>query len=370
MARAEATRRTAAAAALSTVVASLLLAALVLNAATLDGSVRLLTHCGSLAGCIATVPPAALGDAPLTFDADGSINADTVRQWHKKVENTGAFPMPDNTFFDATNSDVWTDQQGASTAEKETSWLKPSKWVADRRGSSSEQRDLYAADTHSEYQDGQWWPYQMGVGPSAEAKRVNEAETKKYGSPESWKDLYQAMARRYNNPTGDAYMDKEYQRLVVAPSATLRTAHAAGKPAPTDAAGMGGQLESAQDAIQQLDREAAQALPALDTIFRDLPAKGLPGSPAWPDKFPADGGLTHGVFRKFNPRAGMQSGEGEPHSWEDVAAANYDPSMPLTLPGDGLVPKEAKSHYDWPYSSPDAPLGYVDTHEQNFVQNW
>jgi len=355
-------------AALSAVAAALLLVAIVLNAG--QRNVRLLARCSSLASSCKSNDLAALDDdAPLTFAADGSISADTARQWRKKAETAGQFPMPDNSFFDATNSDVWNDKQGASTAEKETSWLNPGKWVGERRGSSSEQRDLFTADAHSEYQDGQWWPYQMGVGPSAEDKLIKEADSKQYGSPQSFKEFYEAVGRRYNNPTGDAYMDKEYQRLVVAPARATRSAHVAGKPAPSDAVGMGGQLESARDAMQHLDDEVASALPALERIFRDLPAKGLPGSPAWPDQFPADAGLTKGVFRTFNPHSKMQGGEGDPHSWDDVVSSNYDTSIPLTLPGGVLVPKEATSH-DWPYSSPDAPLGYVDTHEHNFVQTW
>ena len=68
----------------------------------------------------------------------------------------------------------------------------------------------------------------------------------------------------------------------------------------------------------------------------------------------------------------MQGGEDEPKNWEDVAtaAAKYEGGMPLTLPAHGLERKEDKSNHDWPYSSPEAPLGYVDMHEQNFVQNW
>ena len=266
--------------------------------------------------------------------------------------------------------------QGEGKEATETSWLKPGKWVADRRGSGSQQRDAFAADAHPEYQDGQWWPYELGVQPSAEAKRVKEAADKAHGAANSWKELYQAMVRRYDNPTFDPYMEQEYQRLVVAPSkAALGAAQAQGGAARRGRGGdvadaLGGHLQTAREAVAQLDREAERALPAMDAIFRDLPSKGLPGSAAWPERWPADAGITHGVFRKFNPRAGMQGGEDEPKSWEDVAAANYEDGMPLTLPAEGLEPKEAKSQFDWPYSSPDAPLGYVDTHEQNFVQDW
>lgn len=365
-------RRVAMAATLSTAAASLLLAALVLSASDDRAALVLATRtlcagepCQAQRG-VNVLKPASLEDAPLTWNEDGSISADTVRQWRDKAESAGAFPMPDKSFFDPTNSDVWTDQTGASSAEKETSWLKPGKWVADRRGSASHQRDIYADDHHSEYQDGNWWPYELGVGPSQEAKMVKEAEDKKAGAADSWKDIYHAMVRRYNNPTFDPYMEQEYRRLVVAPNEAVR-AHAQGHtPRPADAA-VGGKLESAQDAVHQLDREAARAMPAMDAIFRDLPSKGLPGEVAWPEKWPSDGGITHGVFRKFNPRAGMMGGEGEPKSWEDVAAANSGPSMPLSLPGDGLVEKEYKKGK---YSSPPAPLGYVDTHEQNFVQDW
>ena len=128
------------------------------------------------------------------FGADGTIRADTVRKWHKAVENDGAFPFPENSFFDATNSDVWGE---GSTEGKETSWLKPGQWVSARRGGASEQNDRFTSDAHSEYQDGQWWPYELGVGPSAEAKRVKEAEEQKHGVPASWKDLYKAVVRRY-----------------------------------------------------------------------------------------------------------------------------------------------------------------------------
>jgi hypothetical protein len=47
----------------------------------------------------------------LTWSDDGSISADTVRSWRKHSEARGAFPVPDNSFFDATNSDVWSDKQ-------------------------------------------------------------------------------------------------------------------------------------------------------------------------------------------------------------------------------------------------------------------
>ena len=209
----------------------------------------------------------------------------------------------------------------------------------------------------------------MGVGPSAEDNFINEVEAKQYGSPHSSNQLYEAVVRRYNNPTGNTYLDQEYKRLVVAPARVTRSAHVAGKPAPSDAVGMGGQLESARDAIQHLDDEVASVLPALERIFRDLPSKGVPDSPSWSDQFPADAGLTKGVFRTFNSHSNTQGGQGDPHSWDDVVSSNYDTSIPLTLPGDVLVPKEATSH-GWPYSSPDAPLGYVDTHEHNFVQTW
>jgi hypothetical protein len=248
--------------------------------------------------------------------------------------------------------------------------LKPGKWVAERRGSGSQQRDAFSADAHSEYQDGQWWPYELGVQPSQEAKRVREAADKAYGAANSWKDLYQGMVRRYNDPTFDPYMDKMYKRLVVAPMKAGAVAQANG-PARKERDGVEapvGNLQTAREAVAQLDREAQRALPEMDNIFRDLPSAGLPGSAAFPEKWPADAGITHSVFRKSNPRAGVQGGE---ESWEDVAAAaaNYEGGMPLTLRADGLEQKEDKSHYDWPYSSPEAPLGYVDTHEQNFVHD-
>jgi hypothetical protein len=47
----------------------------------------------------------------LSWSDDGSISADTVRDWRKQSEARGAFPVPDNSFFDATNSDVWSDKQ-------------------------------------------------------------------------------------------------------------------------------------------------------------------------------------------------------------------------------------------------------------------
>ena len=119
------------------------------------------------------------------------------------------------------------------------------------------------------------------------------------------------------------------------------------------------------------------ALPALDKLFGDIgtldKGRGLPGTAAWPEKWPADGGITHGVFHKFNPqaRAGQDM---EPRSWEEVAAANVDPSLPLSLPGDGLLPKESTSRSG---STPrsQSPLGYLsspqDAHafQRNFVQD-
>jgi len=291
----------------------------------------------------------------------------------QEVESDGAFPVPDRSFFDSTNSDVW---DVGSTQGKETSWLKPGKWVAERRGSGSEQRDLFAADAHSEYQDGQWWPYELGVGPSAEAKRVKEAEDAKHGAANTWQDLYKAMVRRYDNPTGDPYMEREYKRLVVAPSQAVMRAHSQGLPSPPASAGLAGQVETAQDAVQKLDKEADLALPAIDKLFGDIGTlnrgRGLPGTAAWPEKFPA-GGIAAGVFRQFNRHAGTSGEADAPRSWEEVAAANVDPSLPLALPGDGLTPKEAKRHYDWPYSSPASPLGYLGTtrhaFDRNFVQD-
>ena len=350
--------------------APLLLAAFVLNAGVRQpqGASQLLED-----GTSSAAP------APLAFGADGSISADTIRSWHKAVEDDGAFPYPDNSFFDATNSDVW---DVGSTEGKETSWLKPGRWVAARRGGGSEQRDHFASDAHSEYQDGRWWPYELGVGPSAEAKRVKEAEDHKHGAPSSWNDLYMAMQRRYNNPTGDPYMEQEYERLVVGPAKAVMKAHGAGLPSPPAAAGLAGQVETAQDAVQRLDREAGLALPALDKLFGDIgtlnKGRGLPGSAAWPEKWPADGGITHGVFRKSNPRANGGRAGAELQSWEEVAAANVDSSMPLTLPGDGFEPKESKTRYDWPYASPQSPLGFFgaggdsqDSHafDRNFVQD-
>jgi len=373
----------AAAGAAASAAAALLLAALVLN----EGSAPMQLLGGrSAAGCslastpcsaqgAASTPSSALGaaDTPLTFGADGSISADTARKWRKEVESDGAFPVPDRSFFDSTNSDVW---DVGNTQGKETSWLKPGKWVADRRGSGTEQRDRFAADAHSEYQDGQWWPYQLGVGPSTEAKRVKEAEDTKHGAANSWQDLYKAMVRRYDNPTGDPYMEQEYKRLVVAPSKAVMRAHSQGLPSPPASAGLAGQVETAQDAVQKLDREADLALPALDKLFGDIgtlnKGRGLPGTAAWPEKFPADGGISAGVFRKFDPHAASYGGAEEPRSWEEVAAANVDPSLPLALPRDGLTPKEAKSP-DWPYTSPESPLGYLGTtahaFDRNFVQD-
>jgi len=265
--------------------------------------------------------------------------------------------------------------QGESSDAQDTSWLKPGKWVADRRGSGSQMRDAFSADAHSEYQDSLWWPYEIGVQPSQEAKRVREAADKAHGAANSWKDLYQGMVRRYNNPTFDPYMDKMYQRLVVSPlkAGVMGQANGAARHSGGDGVEAPvGNLQTAREAVAQLDREAQRALPALDNIFRDLPSAGLPGSAAFPEKWPADAGISYGVFRKFNPRAGVQGGEDEPKSWENVAAAaaNYEGGMPLTLPADGLEPKEVKSHYDWPFSSPEVPLGYVDTHEHNLVQDW
>ena len=110
---------TARTAALSAAAAALLLAALVLDAGRrgAPGPARLLAaggcaltesaSCG-MAGAMAA--GAAPDEAPLDWNDDGSLSADTVRQWRKRVEGRGAFPVPDNSFFDATNSDVWNDK--------------------------------------------------------------------------------------------------------------------------------------------------------------------------------------------------------------------------------------------------------------------
>jgi hypothetical protein len=113
MARAARTARTAA---LSAAAAAALLVALVLDAGRRGGPARLLAAGCALAdsgpGCGFAGAMAASGpEAPLTWNDDGSISADTVRQWRKRVEDRGAFPVPDNSFFDATNSDVWSDKQ-------------------------------------------------------------------------------------------------------------------------------------------------------------------------------------------------------------------------------------------------------------------
>lgn len=86
------------AAALSAGAATLLLSALVLNA-DMQGSASLLSRCSladNTACGIATVPPESLQseEAPLVFNEDGSISADTVRQWRKKVS---AVPGPDSS---------------------------------------------------------------------------------------------------------------------------------------------------------------------------------------------------------------------------------------------------------------------------------
>lgn len=257
--------------------------------------------------------------------------------------------------------------QGEGLEDKETSWLKPGKWVADRRSSGSTQQDTFSA--HPQYQDGLWWPYALGVQPSQEAKRVREAADKAHGAANSWLDLYQGMERRYNNPTFDPYLNKMYQRLVVKPLKAGVEKGEAKRNGGDVVEAPGGNLQTAREAVSQLDREAQRALPALDNIFRDLPSTGLPGSAAFPQKWPTDAGITHGVFREFNPRAGVQGGDDKFKSWEDVAAAAANDEAVFTLPADGLEPK-TQNHHDWPYSSPEAPLGYVDTHEQKFVQDW
>ena len=143
--------------------------------------------------------------APLAFGADGSIPASAVRRWHEQVEAAGGFPVPEGSFFDASNSDVWNDKSGAedymiydATQGKQvpasegvvhTSWLKPSRWVAGRRASGA--RAPYADDMHAEYADGQYWPYELGVGPSVEARRVRARWERRAGRPHSWKALLQ-----------------------------------------------------------------------------------------------------------------------------------------------------------------------------------
>lgn len=217
-----------------TATASLIL----LVALVIDGrndSVRLLAKCESLSSSDPSCSKSASlqeADAPLSFGADGSIRADTVRQWRKKMESSGDFPVPDHSFFDSTNSDVWTDRETPEASEvgfkprrddgfepkgvkadddlgpnvwptasdldlnqKETSWLKPARWIADRRASASQQRDSIADDHHSEYQDGHWWPYELGVGPSIESKRVKEARDNANGAARNWKDIYNAVVR-------------------------------------------------------------------------------------------------------------------------------------------------------------------------------
>ena len=108
--------RTARTAALSAAAAALVLAALVLDAGRRGGPARLLAGCAladSGPGCGMAGAMTASGpkEAPLTWSDDGSISADTARQWRKRVADRGAFPVPDNSFFDATNSDVWSDKQ-------------------------------------------------------------------------------------------------------------------------------------------------------------------------------------------------------------------------------------------------------------------
>jgi len=77
-------------AALSAVAAALILVAIVLNAD--QRNVRLLARCNSLASSCKSNDMAALDDdAPLTFAADGSISADTARQWRKKVGDQPLF---------------------------------------------------------------------------------------------------------------------------------------------------------------------------------------------------------------------------------------------------------------------------------------
>jgi hypothetical protein len=281
------------------------------------------------------------GRVAVLYDS-GSISADTMRDWHKRSESVGGFPYPEHSFFDATNSDIWAEgdrELWRPDAEKKSSWLKPSKWIYDRRigGAHADFLD----DPHSEFGDGQWWPYEMGVGPSARAKRVNEEEERRRGTPRTWQGLYDEMKRRYN-PALDPYMEREYKRLVVDPVVARHRA-LAGKPAAADAKALGGGdlADSMDAAIQALDVDAERALPTLDNIFENLPLQGPRNEPAVRDHWPADGGVAPDVVGHdfgFNRKTWPLQHE-TPHESRTSESAPEG-----WFPAEGLIPKDTTDY--------------------------
>lgn len=170
------------------------------------------------------------------YGCGGMIPGDVARDWRKQYEAKGGVTVPENSFFDASSSDVWGNSahKGWDSAEgvKEHGsggdWLSPARWIAERRMSGRELPEDGATLS------GSVWPHTIGT------RRPPATPLSQWGDRGQldWRQFLRGVSRRYDEPTGSEYMEAMYDKL---------------------RAGNTGGLADLDDAIRGLDKEASLA---------------------------------------------------------------------------------------------------------------
>jgi hypothetical protein len=168
------------------------------------------------------------------FGAHGTIPPEVAASWGRRFEEAGGIRVPHGSFFDGTNSEVWSGggaNKGWNPAggEDKSGWANQARWVAGRKAA---QRGVYQFDgvpEDAEYGDTMQsarWPY--GYGAQGQGQMPNSRYGDRgQGTPDQF---LAGVSRRYNNPTGSKYMDDMYRKMGAGRSSALdRMSEAVGK---------------------------------------------------------------------------------------------------------------------------------------------
>jgi hypothetical protein len=160
-----------------------------------------------------------------TFGSHGTIPPEVAASWGRRFEEAGGIRVPHGSFFDGTNSEVWSGggaNKGWNPAggEDRSGWADPARWVAGRKAA---QRGVYQFDgvpEDAEYGDlmqSARWPY--GYGAQGQGQIPNSRYGDRgQGTPDQF---LAGVSRRYNNPTRSKYMDDMYRKLGAGRSSAL-----------------------------------------------------------------------------------------------------------------------------------------------------
>jgi hypothetical protein len=138
---------------------------------------------------------------------DGNIPPSVAKSWRKEIQDVNAATTPAGTFYDSTNSQIWSGayakqwdpvehdgQEGGGHVKKfgpnNEDWLNPKRWVAERKLDWVAQAALGDNQLSSE-------PYtKEGQGVIA----TPMDETLENGAPIDWERLMREVSDRYDHP--------------------------------------------------------------------------------------------------------------------------------------------------------------------------